>query len=299
METTDQSDAADPVTGRIGLLAGWQLAATGVVTALLVLNAVVLVRNGLRVEGSVLVFAADGLVTLLLGGVLVCGAILAAVRSSIRGHLLWLGTLGYVVYAAVRTVTDPIHVGESVVTLAALVVFSASLFPLLVGLIECPVEDAARTLSGLPRRLLAGALGLLAAVLASVLVLDVVVGVLVAAFENSRIARPMPVPPGTLLLEGGVLVPGLAASAWLVWQDRPVGYVLSSIQLVTLVGVAALAVALGVAGWFDLPNTPSSVRTLGFLVVGTGAGALVAVLLSPIGTAEAGRNWPSSTSAEE
>ena len=183
------------VTTRSRPLLGRGLVAASMAIALLLTVATV---AGLFFDayGEETEFAANGyrgadLVSLVLALPLLVASCVAAARGSFRGQLLWLGSIAYCVYQYAYVFAYrwnelfPLH----------LLLFSLSLFTLVVGLLQVRWSDVAdRFDAGLPRRGIALVLWVLAAGLGIMETLQMSVG-LISGRRPTSSSSPATRPP--------------------------------------------------------------------------------------------------------
>jgi hypothetical protein len=165
-------------------------------------------------------------------------------RASPAGRLLWLGALGYMVYAygmyALGTRWNELF-------LVYVALFGLSLYAVIIGLVG---TDAARIRAGatarIPVRTIAGFLLVIAILVAGLWLADEIPALLRGAPPPSLVE--MQTPTNIVhVFDLGVVLPALCVAAVLLLRDRPWGYVLSGMLLVkaTAIGFWILAMA-----WF-------------------------------------------------
>lgn len=221
------------------------------------------------------------LVTLLIGiPLLVVGAI-ATFRGSLRGRLLWLGALGYLVYAygmyALGVRWNPLF-------LAYLALFGLSFYALTVGLVRTDaalIHDAAR--GRVPVRGVATYL--------------IGIGILVAALwlgeEVGAVLRGI-VPPSVVQFEAptnivhvfdlGIVLPAFVIAAVMLLRDRPWGYVLAGTLLVKASTIGLwVAVMIWLSARQGIGSPPA--YTTFFVALTLGGVALSWVFLARVGPA--------------
>ncbi len=210
-------------------------------------------------------------VTLGVGIPLLAVATLAMRRGFLRARLLWLGALGYLVYAygmyALGVRWNPLF-------LLYVALFSLSLFALMIGLAG---TDAARMRAGFTPR---------APVWAVATYLIVIAGMVSALWLAEEVDALLggTVPPSVVqfqtptnvvhVFDLGVVLPALVVAAVMLVRDRPWGYVLAGLLLVK---AATIGLWVAVMIWFSaragFPSPPA--YTVFFLAL-TVAGAVLA-----------------------
>ena len=221
------------------------------------------------------------LVTLLIGiPLLVVGAI-ATFRGSLRGRLLWLGALGYLVYAygmyALGVRWNPLF-------LAYLALFGLSFYALTSGLVRTDaalIRDAAR--GRVPVRGVATYL--------------IGIGILVAALwlgeEVGAVLQGI-VPPSVVQFEAptnivhvfdlGIVLPAFVIAAVMLLRDRPWGYVLAGTLLVKASTIGLwVAVMIWLSARQGIGSPPA--YTAFFVALTLGGVALSWVFLARVGPA--------------
>lgn len=179
-------------------------------------------------------------VTLFFAVPLLALATTATVLGSARGRLLWLGALGYMVYAygtyALWARWNPLF-------LVYVAIFGLSLYAVALGLVRTDAAGLrAALMSTRPARPVARFL-----VITAVLVSALWLGEEIIALLRSEL-------PATLVqletstnvvhvFDLGVVMPAFVITAVLLWRDRPWGYVLAGLLLVkaATIGLAVLA----------------------------------------------------------
>ncbi|MFW6384750.1 MAG: hypothetical protein ACOCY7_01305 [Halodesulfurarchaeum sp.] len=150
-------------------------------------------------------------------------------RGSVRGTLVWLGSLAFTTYMwASYALTVPFDA----FFLGYLLLFGLSLFTLLGGILNLDVDAVSNALDGrVSRRIYAGFLGFAAIGLAALWFSEIVVAVL-AGTDPAVIEAFGPQAVGTYIIDLGVVVPSLAIAAGWLWQRRPWGYAVTGVLLV-------------------------------------------------------------------
>jgi hypothetical protein len=169
------------------------------------------------------------LVTLCVGVPVLALATVAMRGGSVRARLLWLGALGYLVYAygmyALAVRWNPLF-------LAYVALFGLSFFALAIGLME---TDASRIRAGLvgraPVRLVAAYLTLIAVLVGAMWLAEEVAALLGGTVPPSvvQFATPTNI---VHVFDLGLVLPAMVLAAVLLLRDRPWGYVLAGMLLV-------------------------------------------------------------------
>lgn len=189
-------------------------------------------------------------------------------RGSVRARLLWLGALGYMVYAYGMYA---IGVRWNQLFLVYVALFGLSLFAVIIGLVGTDAERVRAGIAGRPA-------------VRPVAVYLIVIAVLVAALwlaEEVRALLSGTIPPSVVLFESptnivhvldlGLVLPALVLAAVMVLRDRPWGYVLAGMLLVKAATIGLWIVAMI---WFSARRdfaTPAAYT--GFFVLLTAIGA--------------------------
>jgi hypothetical protein len=208
---------------------------------------------GLYRDPAVLVPQARGqdLVTLVVGVPLLAGALLATRRGSARGHLLWLGALGYLAYAytsyAFGARFNPLF-------LVYVALMGLAIYALALGLAGTDASAlAARFSPRAPTRRVGGFLIAVSGLMAFVWLADI-----------------------------ALVLPALAGAGILLLRRAPWGYVLAGVMLVkaATLGLAILAMGL----FLYLAEQPLTPGLAGFFTaLAFGASGLTAAYLRAIG----------------
>jgi hypothetical protein len=204
-----------------------------------------LFRDGQYVESGfeLLRLQAQDAVLLGLGVPVLAAGLWLAGRGSLRGRLIWLGSLAFMAYMWTHYA---FVVAYNDFFLGYVVLFSLSVFTLLSGVIT---TDASRISDGfhddLPTRLYVGFLGVAAVGLASMWLFDIVPALLAGELP-SGIAQFGPEAAHTYVIDLGVLVPALAIAAFWLHRARPWGYVCAGVLLVFAALVAPTLTAITV-----------------------------------------------------
>ncbi|NHN58724.1 MULTISPECIES: hypothetical protein [Halorussus] len=165
-----------------------------------------------------------------------------AARGSLRGYVVWLGALGYMLYTW-ASYALMLYFNE--LFLAYVALFGLSLFAFVGGVIRLDPTDVRDGLGGrLPVRLTAGFLAAIALFFAAGWLSEIVPATLAGrAPEGVRLAA---VPANVIhVLDLAVLLPGTLLTAVWLRRDRAWGYALAGVLLVKFaaLGLAVLAMA--------------------------------------------------------
>jgi len=211
------------------------------------------------------------LVTLCVGVPLLAVTTGATWRGSLRARLLWLGALGYLVYAYGMYA---LGVRWNQLFLVYVALFALSLFALIIGLVG---TDAERIRGGLAGR------APVRSVAAYLILIAVIVAAIWLAEEIGALLRGTP-PPSAVQFEAptnivhvfdlGIVLPALVLAAVQLLRDRAWGYVLAGTLLVKAATIGLWVVAMI---WFSSRRgfgAPAAYT--GFFLLLTGVGVLLA-----------------------
>lgn len=169
------------------------------------------------------------LVTLCVGLPLLGLATLGLRRGSFRARLLWLGALGYLVYAygmyALGVRWNPLF-------LAYVALFGLSFFALAIGLMETDASQIRAGLAGrAPVRLVTAYLTLIAVLVAAMWLAEEVAALLGGTVPASvvQFATPTNI---VHVFDLGLVLPAMVLAAVMLLRDRPWGYVLAGMLVV-------------------------------------------------------------------
>jgi Na+-transporting NADH:ubiquinone oxidoreductase subunit NqrE len=196
-------------------------------------------------------------------------AMRAAVRGSLRAHFVWLGSLGYLLYAAVLA-SFSLRFNE----LFLLYVASLSLGVWsIVALVRCiPAEEIpARVSPRMPRRAIGVYLVATSVAFAALWLADVVPAMLGGDVPRSLQGTTLPTNVVQVLDFGFTLPLAALAGVWLI-RRRSLGYLLSGAMLVFL---TLEAVSVAVDQWFGHLADPS--QSLGAVAIFAAIAVLGAV----------------------
>lgn len=223
------------------------------------------------------------LVTLAVGVPLLAVGMLGVARRWVTGRVVWLGALGYLFYAnatyAFGTRWNPLF-------LVYTALLGLSAYALALGLVGTPVEAvAARLRERMPRRTVAWLLMSTAGIFGALWLAEELVAL--ASLNPPRSVVAMEIPTQFIhVMDLALVLPAVAAAAWLLLAGRAWGYVLAAVLLTKVFTLGAAVVAMG---WFSaragFPAAPS-MMTL-FVAVTAFAGALLGWSLRgpPVGRA--------------
>ncbi|MCG8351935.1 MAG: hypothetical protein MI924_29565 [Chloroflexales bacterium] len=186
------------------------------------------------------------MVTLVVGVPLLVIATVFAVRGSLRGRLIWLGALGYILYTYASFAFGAVYNNLFLLYVA---LFSLSLFAMMLGMMSLDVGQIGDMFApDTPVRPLAGYFGLVGFLVGlmwlSEIVLALMTGTLPPTLVESQVHTLF-----IQVLDLAVVVPLSLLAAVLLWQRRPWGYTLASVLLVkaATLGLAVLAMIVFMA----------------------------------------------------
>lgn len=223
------------------------------------------------------------LVTLAVGVPLLAVGMLGVARRWVTGRVVWLGALGYLFYAyatyAFGTRWNPLF-------LVYTALLGLSAYALGLGLVGTPVEAvAARLRERMPRRTVAWLLMSTAGIFGALWLAEELVAL--ASLNPPRSVVAMEIPTQFIhVMDLALVLPALAAAAWLLLAGRAWGFVLAAVLLTKVFTLGAAVVAMG---WFSaragFPAAPSMMAL--FVAVTAFAGALLGWSLRgpPVGRA--------------
>ncbi|MFB6354043.1 MAG: hypothetical protein ABEJ92_08145 [Halobacteriales archaeon] len=220
-----------------------------------------------------------------------------ATRGSLRGVLLWLGSLGYTTYTyavyAVITEFNPFFLGY-------VALFGLSLFTFVAGLLAVDAEAvAARVDDRLPVRPVAGYFAAMGAVVALLWLAEVVPATLAGTKPESVAAVGLPANV-VHVLDLGVVIPAVFLTAWWLVSGRAWGAVLAGVLFVKLVAIG-LAV-LGMLAWMAAAGqavAPAEVAVFSAVtLVGIGVGVVYFRALGPPPASSGTRRAPNRPIAD-
>jgi hypothetical protein len=217
------------------------------------------------------------LVTLCVGIPLLGLAAGAMRNGSVRARLLWLGALGYLVYAygmyAIGVRWNPLF-------LAYLTLFSLSFFALVIGLVGTDAAEVRSRATGVPAGSVAAYLIAIAVLVSGVWLKEEVGSLLQGTVPLS--VQQFEAPTNIVhVFDLGLVLPAMVIAAVLLLRDRPWGYVLAGMLLVK---ASTIGLWVAVMIWFSARagiETPLAYTTL-FLALTVAGIALSWVFLARI-----------------
>lgn len=222
---------------------------TGATVALLLLavgaSGLGLFRDGHYVESGfeLLRLQAQDAVVLVLGVPVLAVGLRLASRGSLRGRLIWLGSLAFMAYMWTHYA---FVVSYNDFFLGYVALFALSVFTLLSGVVRTDANRIYESLHGeISTRLYVGFLGVAAAGLTFMWLFDIVPALLVGELP-SGIAQLGPEAAHTYVIDLGILVPSLAITTFWLHSSRPWGYVCAGVLLVFVALVAPTLTAITV-----------------------------------------------------
>ncbi len=185
------------------------------------------------------------LVTLCVAIPLLATAAIAMQRGSVRARLLWLGALGYLVYAygmyALGVRWNPLF-------LAYLALFGVSFFTLTVGLIRTDATRMRDSAQGrAPVRSVAAYLIAIAVIVAGLWLSEEVGALLRGSIPASVVQAGAPTNI-VHVFDLGIVLPAFVLAAGMMLRGRPWGYVLAGMLLVK---AATIGLWVAVMIWFS------------------------------------------------
>lgn len=232
-----------------GYLRRWQVFATLAIAALAVAATLLgLFRAGFYRDPYALRLQAYGQDAVTLGVVvpLLLAGLWLATRGSLRGYLLWLGALAYLLYTyavyAVITEFNPFFLGY-------VALFGLSLYTFVAGLVAVDAAAVKRRLAAdLPVRLVAGFLAGMGGLVALLWLSEALPATLANRKPASIAAVGLPANV-VHVLDLGVVVPATLLAAWWLRERRPWGYVLPGVLLVKVVSIGLAVLAMLAIQW--------------------------------------------------
>ncbi len=185
------------------------------------------------------IFGQD-LISLIIGVPLLIISLIYAINGSQRGRILWMGSLGYVLYASASYLFG---IAYNQYFLLYVVIFSLSLFTFIAGLMHMNMGSFSKQFATeIPVKSLATYF-----FLAGVLLIVLWLGDIIPALIEGNLPRSIRLSEATTTVTSaidlGVLVPLFFLTANWIWYRTSHGYVMSGILLVValVVGLATLA----------------------------------------------------------
>lgn len=260
---------------RPGYVRPWQLATTALVAVLSVAATLLgLLVDGFYRDPLELTYQAYGQDTVTLVFVvplLVAGLVLAR-RGSLRGYVLWLGSLGYLLYTyavyAVITEFNPFFLGY-------VALFGLSLYTFVAGVLAVDPVAVRERLASLPTRVVSWSLAAMGTLVALLWLSEAVPATL--ADEKPASVADAGLPANVVhVLDLGVVVPAVLLTAWWLHTGRAWGYVLAGVLVVklTTIGLAVLAMIV----WMSRAGEPVTAAEVAVFAVVTLANAALATI---------------------
>lgn len=229
----------------------WHVATTVAILALSVVTALSgLLRPGHYADpaGLVELYRVQDLTILAVGVPVLAVGLLAAMRGSLRGRVVWLGGLAFMTYIWMSV---GLQVSFNAFFLVYVALFSLSLFTLVGGLVTTDAGAVARSLRGrVSTRLYAGFLAVIAVGL-TVLWLSDIVPALLGGTVPLSVGEAGEQTLVSHFVDLSVVVPSIAVAAVGLLRERDWGYLLAGVALVlggTLaapIGLTTVVVATG------------------------------------------------------
>lgn len=185
------------------------------------------------------------LVTLFVGIPLLIAGAVGVRRGSLRGRMIWLAALGYLVYAYGMYA---LSVRWNELFLAYVALFGLSLYAFILGFMGTdPAQVRAATAPGAPRRSVAAYL-LTVAVLVAAVWLGEEIGALLRGTVPPTVVQFETPTNSVHVFDLAVVLPAMVLAGVLLLRDRPWGYLLAGVLLVkaTTIGLWVLAMI-----WFS------------------------------------------------
>ncbi len=213
-----------------------------------------LLNSGLYRDNALIATAWKGndLITLAVVIPLLTGTLIASMRGSDRGLLLWLGSLGYMLYNYIFYLYGAAF---NVFFLGYVALVALSLYALILGLASVDVGRISQEFrAATPVKFVTGLMLLIPLIMGGIelqrAVEFIVTGQLPADIVQT--GHPTGVVYATDL---ALLMPAIALAAVLLWRRRPWGYVLSAVLMVKGLTYPLALIAMSLLGTWD-PMTP-------------------------------------------
>ncbi|KAB1193436.1 hypothetical protein GJR96_08255 [Haloferax sp. MBLA0076] len=210
----------------------WQVVTTSVLVVLSVVSALLgLFRPGHYNDAPALLptYFAQDLMMLAVGVPVVALGLWFTVRGSLRGRIVWLGSLAYMTYMW-ASIGLQVAFNEFFLGYAAL--FSLSLFTFVGGVVTTDAEEVHDQLSGRVSGRVYGAFLVVIALGLAFLWLSEVVPATLTGTEPLLVAEVGPQAMISHFLDLTVVVPALVVSGIWLWRGRQWGYTLAGVSLV-------------------------------------------------------------------
>jgi hypothetical protein len=210
-------------------------------------------------------------VTLCLAVPLLAVTTIALGKGSARARLLWLGALGYLVYAYGMYA---LGVRWNQLFLVYVALFGLALFAFIIGLVGTDaVELRARLAGRVPARAVAAYLVLIALMVAALWLAEELRALVAGVVPPSVVQTETPTNV-VHVFDLGVVLPAMVVAAVMLLRDRPWGYVLAGVLLVKATTIGLWVVVMI---WFSARQglaTPAAYT--GFFVLLTALGGVLA-----------------------
>ncbi|KAB1187700.1 MULTISPECIES: hypothetical protein [Haloferax] len=214
------------------LIRGWQVVTTSVLVVLSVISALLgLFRPGHYNDVPALLptYFAQDLMMLAVGVPMLALGLWFTMRGSLRGRIVWLGSLAYMTY---MWASIGLQVAFNQFFLGYVALFSLSLFTFVGGVVTTDAREIHDTLAGHITERVYGVFLLVIALGLAFLWLSEVVPATLTGSAPLLVAEVGPQAMISHFLDLSVVVPALAVSGIWVWQGRLWGYTLAGISLV-------------------------------------------------------------------
>jgi hypothetical protein len=201
---------------------------------------------------------AQDLVTLVLAVPLLAISLLLGAGGSIRGYLLWMGVVGYLIYSY-AIYCFSVQFNE--LFLVYVVIFGLSVYTLVLGLVSVDPRVIARSACSAPTGWIGGFL-IAVCILVALLWLADVMPVTIAGRAPSSIVGTGLLTNPVEVLDLGIVLPGGVVTGLFLLARRPWGYLLGGYYLVKFatLGVAVNAISvLSLAAGQPVDVTPGAI----------------------------------------
>lgn len=186
---------------------------------------------------------AQDIVTLVVAVPLLTVSLAFAARGSVRGYLLWMGTIGYLIYSYVIFAFDVPFNG---LFLTYVAILGLSIYSLVFGLIAVDPRGIARSFGArTPTGWIGGAL-LGICILAGLLWLSDDVPAIIGGHPPGDLAEYALLTNPVHVLDLGIVLPGGILTGLLVLRRRPWGYILAGYYLVKFLALGLAINAISV-----------------------------------------------------
>jgi hypothetical protein len=214
-----------------------------------------LLNSGIYRDNALILTAWKGNDLITLGVVvpLLAGTLIASMRGSDRGTLLWLGALGYMLYNYVFYLYGAAF---NVFFLGYVALVTLSLYAFILGLSSLDVAGLSREFrAAAPVKFVAGLMLLIPLIMGGIELQRAVSFIFTGQVPSDIVqtGHPTGVVYATDL---ALLMPAIVLAAVLLWRRRPWGYVLSAVLMVKGLTYPLALIAMSVIGTWD-PLTPA------------------------------------------